>query len=86
SCVTRRAPDGELFGPSQRISVEDALGVYTTGSAYASGEETTKGQLAPGFLADFAVLVEDPFEADAETLDRVQVRETWVGGQRVWSA
>ncbi|WP_037357664.1 amidohydrolase [Amycolatopsis orientalis] len=86
SCVTRRAPNGELFGPSQRISIEAALGVYTTGSAYASGEETTKGQLAPGFLADFAVLAEDPLEADPETLDRLPVRETWVGGERVWSA
>ncbi|WP_020658722.1 amidohydrolase [Amycolatopsis benzoatilytica] len=84
SCVTRRAPDGNLFGPSQRIPVEAALGLYTTGAAYASGEEAVKGQLAPGFLADFAVLGEDPFTADPERLDRVPVRETWVGGERVW--
>lgn len=86
SCVTRRAPDGTLFGPSQRIPVRAALEVYTTGSAYASGEEAVKGQLAPGFLADFVVLDEDPFETDPEKLDRIAVRETWVGGEQVWTA
>ncbi|GAA3567520.1 amidohydrolase [Amycolatopsis ultiminotia] len=84
SCVTRRAPDGALFGASQRITVQEALALYTTGSAYASGEETTKGRLAPGYLADFTVLAGDPFATDAEELARVPVRETWVGGQRVW--
>lgn len=86
SCVTRRAPDGELFGPSQRITAAEALALYTTGSARASGEEGTKGVLAPGYLADFAVLDEDPLATDPELLSRIPVLETWVGGECVWSA
>jgi predicted amidohydrolase YtcJ len=86
SCVTRRAPDGELFGPSQRITATEALALYTTGSAYASGEEATKGQLVPGHLADFAVLAEDPRTADPERLSEIPVLATWVGAEEVFRA
>ena len=86
SCVTRRAPDGQLFGPSQRITAEEALALYTTGSAHASGEEDTKGQLVPGQLADFAVLGEDPRTADPERLADIAVLATWVGAEEVYAA
>ena len=86
SCATRRGPDGELFGPSQRITASEALALYTTGSARASGEGATKGVLAPGYLADFVVLDDDPLATDPELLSSIPVRETWVGGERVWSA
>lgn len=59
SCVERRSLDGELIGGSQRISVAEARALYTTGSAYASGEEHRKGTLAPGMLADFVELSDD---------------------------
>ncbi|MGH3451477.1 MAG: amidohydrolase family protein, partial [Haloechinothrix sp.] len=85
-CVTRRAPDGELFGPSQRITPREALELYTTGAAYASAEETTKGRLVPGHLADFVVLGDDPLTVDPERLSRIPVRETWVGAKQVFSA
>lgn len=86
SCVTRRSPDGSSFGATQRITAAEALALYTTGSAYASEEETTKGRLVPGHLADFAVLGEDPLTADAEHLSGIPVLETWVGAEPVWSA
>lgn len=86
SCTTRRAPDGEFFAAEQRITPSEALALYTTGSAFASGEEDTKGKLAPGYLADFTVLAEDPLAVDPERLARVPVLETWVGAQPVWSA
>lgn len=86
SCVTRLAPDGEPFGPTQRITAAEALALYTTGSAYASGEETTKGRLVPGQLADFAVLGENPLTVDADHLARVPVLETRVGAEAVWAA
>lgn len=86
SCVARNDRRGEEFGPTQRIESIEALGLYTTGAAYASGEERTKGRLAPGQLADFAVLGADPTAVDADELARVPVRQTWVGGDRVWAA
>jgi predicted amidohydrolase YtcJ len=84
SCVTRRALDGIELGPNQRISVGEALALYTTGSAYASGEENRKGRLAPGMLADFVVLDRDPFTTRAEELAGIGVAQTWVGARRVW--
>lgn len=85
SCVTRSDRNGNPFGPSQRISAPQALALYTTGSAYASGEEASKGKLAPGYLADFVVLGEDPLAAPGERLAQIPVRQTWLGGRPVWS-
>jgi len=86
SCVTRQSEDGRVLGASQRISPREALALYTTGAAAAFGEDGVKGRLAPGYLADFAVLADDPLEVDPRTLDTVPVLETWVGARRVWPA
>jgi len=84
SCVTRQDPQGVDFGPSQRISAYEALGLYTTGAAFSTAEEHTKGRLTTGQLADFVVLAEDPTTVPGAHLDTVEVRETWVGGEPVW--
>lgn len=83
SCVERRALDGTPIGLSQRVSVEQALHLYTTGAAYASGEEDRKGTLGVGMLADFVELDRDLFETPGPELAHVAVRSTWVGGQPV---
>lgn len=85
SCVTRLDRSGSPFGSSQRIGQREALALFTTGSAYASGEEATKGRLAPGYLADFVVLGADPLAVEPDRLAAVPVLETWIGGERVWS-
>ncbi|WP_051579610.1 amidohydrolase [Pseudonocardia acaciae] len=85
SCVTRRAADGTELGPNQRISPAEALALYTTGSAYAAGEESYKGRLAPGMLADFVVLDRDPLDTPGDELTDITIEQTWVGGERVWS-
>jgi predicted amidohydrolase YtcJ len=84
SCVTRRGWDGPLIGENQRISTREALALYTTNGGYATGEENHKGRLAPGFLADFVVLDRDPLSIQANELSSIQVRETWVGTERVF--
>ena len=86
SCVTRQAADGTELGPHQRITAAEALALYTTGSAYAAGEEHHKGKLEPGMLADFTVLDADPLAVPPDELARVGVRETWVGASQVWAA
>jgi len=86
SCVTRRGYDGAEIGPSQRITPLEALALYTTGGAYASGEQAVKGRLAPGFLADFVVLGEDPLATPPERLAAIPVQATYVGGRQVWPA
>ena len=86
SCVTRQGWDGASIGPSQRITPLEALALYTTGGAYASGEQAYKGRLAPGFLADFVVLGADPTTVPHDEIAAIPVRATYVGGQRVWPA
>ena len=86
SCVTRLGHDGASIGPSQRITPLEALALYTTGGAYASGEQAYKGKLAPGYLADFVVLGADPTATPPEEIAAIPVRATYVGGQCVWSA
>jgi predicted amidohydrolase YtcJ len=84
SCVTRQGFDGSVLGARQRITPYEALGLYTTGAAYASGEQDVKGRLAPGYLADFVVLGDDPLGTDPANIASIPVRETYVGGRRVW--
>ncbi|HEU5470924.1 MAG TPA: amidohydrolase [Actinophytocola sp.] len=87
SMVTRQGiDDGVRVGENQRISAAEALAIYTTGSAAASGDEHRKGRLAPGFLADFVVLDQDPLTIDPAGIASIGVRHTYVGGRRVWSA
>lgn len=86
SCVERRTPEGEPIGLSQRISVEEAVRLYTTGAAYATSEEDRKGTLAPGMLADWVELDRDPFEVEPGELAGLSVRSTWVGGEAVHQA
>jgi hypothetical protein len=84
SCVTRTGWDGAPIGQTQRISALQALELYTTGAAYASGEHGRKGRLAPGYLADFVVLGEDPLQVEPTRLGSVPVQATYVGGTQVW--
>jgi predicted amidohydrolase YtcJ len=84
SLVTRTGFDGVTVGAAQRIGVEEALRVYTVGSAQATGEAGFKGTLSPGMLADFVVLGDDPRTVDPATIGAIPVRSTWVGGSRVW--
>ncbi|GAB3491134.1 amidohydrolase [Amycolatopsis cihanbeyliensis] len=86
SMTTRRAQDGTVLGAGERLSATEALHAYTVGSAYASGEETVKGRLAPGMLADFVLLDQDPLTVEPTRLDALRPLATWVGGRQVWAA
>ncbi|MDQ1347190.1 MAG: Amidohydrolase family protein, partial [Acidobacteriota bacterium] len=87
AAVTRRTLDGKNPGgwhPQEKISVAEALAAYTSGSAYASFTESDKGSLAPGKLADFVLMSEDPLAVAAEKLETVHAVLTVVGGRVVF--
>ncbi len=71
------------FFADQRIPPEDAVRAAAAAGAYASFEEHLKGTLMPGKLADFVILGGDPF-LDPESIDRMRIESTWIGGQRVF--
>ncbi len=86
SMVTRKDFDGRVWGPSQRITVDQALRVCTMNGAYASFEESLKGSITAGKVADFVVLAEDPHDVDPDRIKEIEVIRTVVGGQTKWEA
>jgi predicted amidohydrolase YtcJ len=86
SMVTRKDRRGRVWGPSQRISVDEALTVCTVHGAFASFEEDSKGSLAPGKLADFVVLEKDPHEVDPDRIIDIRVLRTVMGGRSTFDA
>ncbi|MGM7774656.1 amidohydrolase [Arthrobacter sp. KNU-44] len=78
--VDRRTSSGVVFGnPAERLTPYEALAAYTTGAAAATGMSAAKGSLAPGKLADFAVLSGSPLAAG--NIAELQVLATAVGGR-----
>lgn len=86
SCVTRTDSSGKVWGENQRITVEEALRIYTLHGAYASFEENLKGSIEPGKLADLVVLGADPTQIDPMTIKDIPVEKTIVGGKTVYEA
>ena len=83
SMVTRKDFEGRVWGPGQRITVAEALKVCTINGAYASFEESTKGSITAGKLADFVVLAEDPHVVEPDKIKHIKVVRTVVGGETV---
>jgi predicted amidohydrolase YtcJ len=84
--VTRTGWNGKTWGANQRISVDEALRVYTWNGAYNSHEEHLKGSIAPGKLADFVVLADDPHTVAPREIKDIQVVRTVVGGRTTYTA
>jgi predicted amidohydrolase YtcJ len=82
--VTRKLQDGTTFYPDQRMSREEALKSYTWNAAYAAKEETVKGSLTPGKLADVTVLSKDLLTVPDEEILSTRVVYTIVGGKIVY--
>ncbi|GAB3262098.1 amidohydrolase [Arthrobacter pigmenti] len=79
--VNRKTASGADFTPAERITVAQAVRAYTVGSAYAVHEESRKGTLAHGMLADLTVLSDDLHEVEPAGIENVKVAATVVGGQ-----
>ena len=86
SMVTRKDTQGRVWGPSQRISVTEAMQICTMNGAYASFEEGIKGSLTPGKLADIVILENDPHDVDPDSIVDIKVLRTILGGRTTYSA
>jgi predicted amidohydrolase YtcJ len=87
AAATRRTLDGKNpngWIPEQKITVAEAVHAYTIGSAYAEGEERTKGSLAPGKLADLVVLTEDIMRIDPAEIWSTKVDTTIFDGKIIY--
>lgn len=74
------------FHPEQCLTIQEALRAHTMGSAYAAQEETIKGSIEVGKLADLVVWSADPYTAQAQELWQMPVAMTLVGGRVVYQA
>lgn len=86
AAVTRKAESGQRLLPGESISVSQALAMYSTSAAYASFEESIKGSITQGKLADITVLSNNPSRVDPEQLKDIRVKMTIIGGRVVWEA
>jgi predicted amidohydrolase YtcJ len=87
AAVTRKSEDGKKeYYPEQKLSIEQAIAAYTTGSAFAEFAEKEKGTLAPGMLADLVVLDRDITSIPPEKILGTKVLRTVVGGNTVYEA
>jgi predicted amidohydrolase YtcJ len=89
AATTRRTIDGKNpngWVPEQKITIDEAVKAYTVGSAYAEFQETVKGTISPGKLADLVILSRDVFEIDAKEIENVKVVLTLMDGRVVYEA
>ena len=87
AAVTRQRADGTPEGgwyPEQRLTVAEAVRAYTLGAAYASGEESSKGSITMGKLADLVVLSRDIFAIPLEEILETKVVATVLDGKVVY--
>jgi predicted amidohydrolase YtcJ len=88
ACVTRELSEGGPAGgwePQEKISLEDCIRAYTSGSAYAQFEEGKKGVLKAGEFADFIILSADLTKIPPKQYIKTTVLRTVVGGRTVYS-
>jgi predicted amidohydrolase YtcJ len=84
--VTRKGWDGTVWGANQRITIDEALRVYTINGAHASFEENDKGSITEGKLADFVVLADDPHTVALDKIKDIKIERTFTGGKMVYRA
>lgn len=74
-----------LYGDANLLTREEALAIWTTGSAWFSGEQAVKGTLAPGMYADLAVLSSDLMAVPDNRIRSITSVMTVVGGRIVFA-
>lgn len=86
SVVTRRTRSGDILGADQCIPVDAALKSITLWAAYQHYEETNRGSIEIGKLADFVVLDKNPQKIPIEELANLKVLQTIKEGKTIYSA
>ncbi len=84
--VNRLTRTGEVLGPDQRITAEQALMAYTSQAATVLGIEDEVGTLEPGKYADFVVLSQNPLKVDPMKIKDIEVEATVMNGRITYFA
>jgi len=84
--VRQEVNSGKVLSPDERVTVTQALEMYTRNGAYAGFEEKQKGSLEVGKFADFIVIDRDVLAVPSDELKQVRVLHTFVDGQSVYES
>ena len=85
SMLTRQCFNNKkVYGEKQRITLEQAMGVWTRGGAYAEFQEDIRGSITVGKQADYVVLSNDPTKVDAQDIGIIDVEQTVIAGSVVY--
>ncbi|MFC3040131.1 amidohydrolase [Virgibacillus xinjiangensis] len=85
AAVTRKSTiNDQVYHPEEKLSVYQAVRLYTAGSAYVVNQEDSRGVIVDGYRADFTVLGEDIFQTDAEKISDIPIEMTVVDGDIVY--
>ncbi len=85
AAVTRKSEDGKQeYFAEQKLTIDQAIAAYTTGSAFAEFEEHEKGKIVVGMLADFVVLDRDVTAVPPREILAAKVLRSVVGGKTVY--
>ena len=85
AAIDRLDHAGNPLGAEQAITPAEALYAYTMGGALLSGDQANRGSITPGKWADLVVLSGDPLATPAARLLELQVEQTYVGGELVYT-
>ncbi|MHA2303817.1 MAG: amidohydrolase [Candidatus Hodarchaeales archaeon] len=84
SLVNRKTKTGRSIGETQKISIHEALRLYTINAAYHSFDEDTLGSIEEGKLADFVILGKDILTVDSSKIKDIPIEMTIVEGKIVY--
>ncbi|MGK0261157.1 MAG: putative amidohydrolase YtcJ, partial [Candidatus Azotimanducaceae bacterium] len=84
AAITRKGMSGEVYGASEAITMQEAIRAYTELGAYLNFDETKKGTLEAGKLADMIVLSDDLLTINPDKIMGVTVEQTYIHGELVY--
>jgi len=84
AAVTRKGPDGKIFGADEAVSRQQAIRLYTRDAAFLTWDEAKKGSIEPGKLADMIVLDRDLLTVPAAQILDTKVITTIIDGKIVY--
>lgn len=83
--VLRQTPAGKQLSPHEALTMDEAIRLFTRGSAYLSFDENHNGTIEPGKRADFTVMAADPRDVQPDEVTDIPFTMTVVDGEIVWS-
>jgi len=82
----RHGEEGNGWFPEQKLTMEEAIRLYTAGSAYSQFMEDRKGILKKGYLADLVITDRDLFSIPENEIMKTKIEYTIVGGRIVYQS